>query len=40
MFTHREIAEICDCSKSAITKVLKDEKQRYVDEGKEPPAWL
>ena len=40
LFTHREIAEICECSKSAITKVLTDERQRYLDEGEVPPAWI
>lgn len=40
LFTHRDLAEICECSKSAITKILKDERQRYLDKGQEPPAWL
>ncbi len=40
LFSHRELAEILECSKSAITKILQGERQRHRDKGKEPPAWI
>lgn len=39
-WTHRDIAEIVGCSKSNVTKILNEERQKYLDDGKELPRWL
>lgn len=40
LFSHRDIAEILGCSKSAVTKILRDKRQCLQDAGKEVPDWM